>query len=284
MLQYLKSPVKKWRWRRRRTAAARRYGAEALAAAPTVIGNAMPKSGSHLLSQVLLGLTRIGPFVDPGMPPLTRSASNDNLSEEQVLARLDELQSGDIGYGYLHARDPYIERLSRKGVAGFFVYRDPRDVLVSHVFYATELYPRHGMHEYYQGLENVEARLNAAIEGVREPGFELSAIGEKYANYVGWLDVPEVHSLRFEDLILARNAALEGILGHLAARGFELQMEREEAGARLAEAVAPRRSGTFRRGQPGEWREHFTAENKARFKAATGDLLQRLGYEENADW
>lgn len=284
MLNYLKQPLKKWRWRQRRADAARRYGAEALAATPTVIGNAMPKSGSHLLSQVLRGLTRIGPFVDPGMPPLTRSASNQNLSEGQVLARLDELLAGDIGYGYLHAKDPYIGRLGRDGVAAFFVYRDPRDVLVSHVFYATELYPGHGMHEYYQRLPSVEARLNAAIEGVREAGFELSAIGEKYANYIGWLDVPQVRSLRFEDLILAREATLGLMLDHLAARGFELQMDREEAVQRLAGAIAPRRSGTFRRGEPGEWREHFTAENKARFKAATGDLLQRLRYEENANW
>ena len=184
----------------------------------------------------------------------------------------------------LHAKDPYTGRLGRDGVAGFFVYRDPRDVLVSHVFYATELYPGHGMHEYYQRLPDVEARLNAAIDGVREPGFELSAIGEKYANYIGWLDVPQVRSLRFEDLILAREATLGLMLDHLTARGFELQMDREEAVQRLAGAIAPRRSGTFRRGEPGEWREHFTAENKARFKAATGDLLQRLRYEENANW
>ncbi|HEX9596843.1 MAG TPA: hypothetical protein VF982_08200, partial [Anaerolineales bacterium] len=101
MLQTLKQSLKNWRWARRRQAAARRYGAQALAAAPVVIGNAMPKSGSHLLSQVLRGLTRIGPFVDPGMPPLTRSARNQNLDERAVLARLDALQPGDIGYGYL---------------------------------------------------------------------------------------------------------------------------------------------------------------------------------------
>jgi hypothetical protein len=249
-----------------------------------VVGNAMPKSGSHLLSQVLRGLTRIGPFVDPGMPPLTRSARNQNLDERAVLVRLDALQSGDIGYGYLHAREPYLQRLSQAGLAAFFVYRDPRDVLVSHVYYATDLYPGHGMHAYYQRLESVEARLNAAIEGVTEPGFELSPIGEKYAKYVGWLDVAAVHSLRFEDLILARSATLGAMLQHLAARGFELPLPQEQAVARLAAAIEPRRSGTFRRGQPGEWRRHFTAENKARFKAATGDLLQRLGYEQGPDW
>ena len=74
------------------------------------------------------------------------------------------------------------------------------------------------------------------------------------------------------------------ILDHLAKDGFSPQISREEAIASLSAAIAPRKSGTFRRGQPGEWREHFTTENIARFKAATGDLLQHLGYETGSKW
>ena len=40
------------------------------------------------------------------------------------------------------------------------------------------------------------------------------------------------------------------------------------------------KSGTFRKGQPGNWQEHFTQANKAHFKATAGDLLIRLGYEQ----
>jgi len=31
----------------------------------------------------------------------------------------------------------------------YFVYRDPRDMLVSQVFYATDMAEEHGMHAYY---------------------------------------------------------------------------------------------------------------------------------------
>lgn len=280
----IKRPIKRLRWRRRRSAAARRYGHEKLKQMPIVIGNAMPKSGSHLLSQILMGLTRIGPFVDPGMPPLTRSASNRNLLEPAVLQRIAALQPGDVAYAYLHARQPYLSELTRKDVSAFFVYRDPRDMLVSHVFYATDLYPGHGMHAYYNHLASMEERLNAAIEGVSEKGFELSPIRKKYDHYLGWLDQPKLLSLRFEDLILNRETALGRILNHLAKAGFSVDISREEAITSLAAAIAPRKSGTFRRGQPGEWREHFTAQNITRFKAATGDLLQRLGYESGTNW
>ena len=52
----------------------------------------------------------------------------------------------------------------------------------------------------------------------------------------------------------------------------------------LEQAIAPKKSGTFRKGQPGNWREHFSEANKAFFKENAGDLLIRLGYEKDHDW
>jgi hypothetical protein len=285
MLNALKQPIKAWRWRARRATAARRWGASELARVPIVIGNAMPKSGSHLLIQVLLGLTRLGPFVDPGLPPLTRSAANRNLPEQTVLARLRELRPGDIAYAYLHARSPYLEELIRPGVASFFIHRDPRDIIVSQIFYATGMHTGHSMHRYYtQQLATMEQRIDAAIIGVQTADAQLSPIAAKYAHYLGWLSQPEVLCVRFEDLILDRQAALGCILDHLAARGYDPQPPRSAAIEALSASIAPRASGTFRKGQPGEWRQHFTEANKRNFKAATGDLLQRLGYEKDPQW
>ena len=64
--------------------------------------------------------------------------------------------------------------------ATIFLYRDPRDMIVSHVFYATDLYEGHGMHRYYEQLDSMEARMNAAIEGVADPEFFLSSVRERY--------------------------------------------------------------------------------------------------------
>lgn len=285
LITELKQPLKMLRWRLRRSQVAHRWGAADLQRMPIVIGNAMPKSGSHLLIQVLLGLTKIGPFVDPGLAPVTRSPVNRNLPDDALLSNLHRLRPGDISYGYLHAREPYLTELSRPGLAAFFLYRDPRDLIVSHVFYATELHPKHGMHSYYmEKLSSMEQRINTAIQGVHERGAHLSAIRDKYNKYLGWLYQPAILSVRFEDLILNRSTALGCILDHLATRGFHPQPPRNEALDALSASIAPRASGTFRRGQPGEWREHFTAENKRVFKTATGDLLQRLGYEADDSW
>ena len=280
-----KHGLKLGRWRARRAAAALRWGAGDLARSPAVLGNAMPKSGSHLIIQVLQGLVRLGPFVNPGFPPVNRSEDNSKLSDQAALANIQRMRPGDIAYGYVHARQPFISALTRPGRATIFVYRDPRDMVISHVFYATDMHAGHGMHHYYtQVLTTMEARVNAAIQGVEEPGSQLSPVGAKYENYLDWLEQTDVLCLRFEDLILDQEATLGRILDYLAQRGFTPKRDRPEAIAALGSAIAPHKSGTYRKGKPGNWREHFTEDNKRRFKEAAGDLLIRLGYETDHDW
>jgi hypothetical protein len=277
--------LKLGRWQARRTVAVMRWGVDNLRQAPAVLGNAMPKSGSHLIIQVLQGLPKLGPFVNPGFPPANRSEDNSKQPDEVVIANLKRMQPGDIGYGYVNARQPFISLLTQAGRATVFIYRDPRDMIVSHVFYATQMHAGHGMHQYYtESLNTMEARIEAAIQGVEEPGSELSPIRSKYENYLGWLEQPEVLCLRFEDLILKREETLGRLLDYLESRGARLHVSRSQAIQTLNEAIAPQKSGTFRKGQPGNWREHFSEVNKAFFKEATGDLLVRLGYESTSDW
>jgi hypothetical protein len=280
-----KNDLKLVRWRARRGMAALRWGPGSQSKLPAVLGNAMPKSGSHLIIQVLQGLTHLGPFVNPGFPPVNRSETNDKLPEQAVLTNLRRMRPGDIAYGYIHAREPFLSALTGPGRATVFVYRDPRDMVLSHVFYATEMYAGHGMHQYYtETLQTMEQRINAAIQGVEEPGSQLSSVREKYQAYLSWLEQPDVLSMRFEDLILDRAAALARLLDYLEPHGFSPSIGRHQAVETLAQAIAPGKSGTFRKGKPGNWQEHFTPANKALFKETAGDLLVQLGYERDNNW
>jgi hypothetical protein len=273
------------RWHTRRFGAALRWGKQRLAQSPVVLGNAMPKSGSHLIIQVLQGLTRIGPFVNPGFPPVNRAEDNRKLPEADILSNIRRMQPGDIGYGYLSASEPYLSALTQVGRATLFVFRDPRDMIVSHIFYATDIHTGHWMHRYYtEELTTMEERINAAIHGVHIPGSELTPIRRRYDGYLGWLEQPAVLCLRFEDLILNRQAALGQFLDYIESRGHPLDTPRQQALSALEAAIAPRKSGTFRKGKPGNWREHFTPANIAAFKENAGDLLVRLGYESGNDW
>jgi hypothetical protein len=278
--------LKLGRWQARRALAAARWGVASQRALPAVLGNAMPKSGSHLIIQVLQGLTRLGPFVNPGFPPVNRSENNSKLSTAAILTNIQRMLPGDIAYGYISASEPFLSAVTAPGRATVFVFRDPRDMIVSHVFYATQMHAGHWMHHYYtETLKTMEERINAAIEGVDEDGSELTPVRQRYQTYLGWLEQPQVLSMRFEDLILDQEVALGHLLDYLQERGFiPTKAPRSEAINILKEAVVPRKSGTFRKGQPGNWREHFTEANKALFKEKVGDLLLNLGYEQDNDW
>lgn len=281
----LKHQLKVLRWQARRLGAAMRWGASSLNASPIVLGNAMPKSGSHLIIQVLQGLTRVGAFVNPGFPPLNRAEDNSKLPDQAVLEAIRRMRPGDIGYGYISAAEPFVSTLTQPGRATIFVYRDPRDMIISHIFYATEMHKGHWMHRYYtETLTTMEERINAAILGVDEPGSELTPIRRRYEGYLGWLQRPEVLCLRFEDLILNRREALARLLDYLEERGHRPRLSRDRSIAALEAAIAPKKSGTFRKGKPGNWREYFTQANKALFKENAGDILLRMGYESSNDW
>jgi hypothetical protein len=73
------------RWQARRAAVALRWGPGALSRTPGVLGNAMPKSGSHLINQVVQGLPQLGPFVNPGFPPVNRDQANSKQPDSVVL-------------------------------------------------------------------------------------------------------------------------------------------------------------------------------------------------------
>jgi len=281
----LKHWLKTVRWQGRRAVASLHWGSASLKTTPAVLGNAMPKSGSHLINQVLQGLTQIGPFVNSGFPPVNRTETNEKLSDDAILQNINQMRPGDIGYGYINANEPFLTALTAPGRATIFVYRDPRDMIISHIFYATQLYEDHWMHQYYtETLQTMEERINAAIEGVQAAGSELTPVRRRYEGYLGWLDQPAVLSLRFEELILEREAAFKRLLDYLEQRGYQPRVDRSRAVAALGQAIVPKKSGTFRKGKPGNWQEYFTEANKALFKEKAGDLLIQLGYEKTADW
>ncbi len=271
------------RWRRWQ--AARRFGPRALASAPRLLGVAQTKAGSHLLHQVLLGFPHIGPFVDMGMPPVNRDEANRKLPRERIIARLRMMRPGDITYGYLPSEPPFLEWLSGPGWATVFIYRDPRDLVVSHAFFITEMQPQHEWHTYFRNLPDMETRLRLLITGHQEGDLYLPSIRERCLSYLRWITQPGVLAVRFEDLRLRPHDTAARILDFVQGRGeWPLALPFDQAVERLVASIQPRRSGTFRRGMPGEWREHFTPELKRLFKETAGDILIRMGYEVHHDW
>jgi hypothetical protein len=252
---------------------------------PVLLGISFPKSGTHLLDQILLGFSRVAPF-SPRLHSFYAEYEGETGRKrtlDETLAWLDSLAPRDVASAHLFARTEVSARLAAPAFLPYFIFRDPRDVAVSHVFYVTEMEARHVHHDYYASLPDFDARLKTSILGRPQAGVEFPDIAARFNPYLGWLDQPSVMPIHFEDLVNDRAATLNRIIDHFMGR-VPLQTEPSLILAALESSIDPARSPTFRSGKTGEWRRSFTPEHKRIFKDVAGDLLVRLGYEKDNKW
>ena len=278
--------LRRFRWRLRRAYAGLRYGKGALGDSPVIFGNSFPKSGTHLLAQIVLAFPRFGLAVDRGMGPVltfVRQTGRERSSRE-ILGDLKKLYPGDVAFGHITAAADIMRELNQKRVAHYFMVRDPRDVVVSHAFYIGDKATHNVHHEYYKALPTLDDRIRVSILGRQDWEGNFPDIGSRYRSYLGWLECPDVLELRFEDFITCREEFLGSMVDYAKSKGFLLRVTKEHAVEILGAAVDPQRSYTFRSGRVGDWKEHFTEEHKRLFKEVTGDLLVRLGYEQDSTW
>jgi sulfotransferase 6B1 len=281
---------------------------------PILLSISFPKSGTHLLDQILLGFAKVAPFSRRLHSFFAGydGESGRKRSLDETLAWVDSLRPLDIISAHLFAWDEVVSRICKPAFIPYFIFRDPRDVVVSHVFYVTDMEERHVHHDYYASLPDFNSRLKTSILGLPTrrversrsgagssfdythtvPGHfredeellvEFPDIAGRFAPYMKWLDQPEVMTIHFEDLIEDRTAALNRIIDHFLRR-VPLHTSRELIFEALESSINPSKSPTFRSGKTGEWKKYFTDENRRIFKDVAGDLLVKLGYEKNNDW
>ena len=252
---------------------------------PILLGISFPKSGTHLLDQILLGFSKVAPYARRlhSFYAEYEGESGRKHSADQALGWLKSLRSGDIASAHLFARPEVVEQVCSIRFVPYFIFRDPRDVVVSHVFYVTDMEARHVHHEYYQSLPDFEARLRVSILGRPDVDIEFPNIADRFAPYLGWLEHDEILSIHFEDLINDRARVLRRMMDHFLAR-VPLPVSRQVIFDSLEASINPKRSPTFRSGKTGEWQKYFTEQHKKIFKDVAGDLLVKLGYETDNDW
>jgi len=88
--------------------------------------------------------------------------------------------------------------------------------------------------------------------------------------------------VRYESLLTSPAEAIAEMLRFLEAR------DDDDIVASLVEqtsfSASKRKGSFFRKGQRGDWANHFTAADVDLFKRLAGDLLVELGYEQDTDW
>jgi hypothetical protein len=166
----------------------------------------------------------------------------------------------------------------------FFVYRDPRDIVVSAYFLHRNTDTRGNTAEDRTFLQaaSLEDGLISTIDRAERRGV--------YDAFRSWSDAaskdPNVKLIRYEDLTGDRGSGLiEDLMAHcdVAIDPQELRelldrcsFDRLSGGRRKGQAD---RSSHYRRGVSGDWAKYFTPRVDERFNEVAGDLVPLFGYE-----
>ncbi len=254
-------------------------------AAPPVLANSFPKSGTHLLFQIVDGLpnsTNYGAF----LASMTSSFQFRERSPASASRSIRGFVPGEIVRGHLFYDAQNAEDLAQKNVVHLFAYRDPRDVVVSEAHYLRDMNRWHRLAPHFRKLASLDGAIMLSITGFDPPiaGLEYPNIGARFARYQGWLRRDDCLSIRFEDLASESRLNVIRRIAEFYARHCAAGLDIDACVAAMTACIAPEKSHTFRSGKKAGWQMEFTAEHRRRFDELAGELLIELGYESNHDW
>lgn len=249
---------------------------------PPVLSISIPKCGTHLMGKLLgkMGYTWMG----------VRSESVLTTSYEQ----LKLLRPGTFFSPHLAASQQNIGAVSRCGFKVIFIYRDPRDQLVSLAHFVKNngdvwTCNRLSISELItKFIENFSCLYYTTRPSSPWNDVILRDVGSVkafYDLYLGWISYPNCFVTTFEKLIGTQGGGSDEVqhqeicnlaryLGRPLDKLTVNNIQRDLFGG----------TATFRTGQIGEWRSTFSPEQKELFKFVAGQLLIDLGYEQDFAW
>jgi hypothetical protein len=176
---------------------------------------------------------------------------------------------------HLHHLPEVEDALEQINALHLFIYRDPRDVINSEAHYLSDMNRWHRMHKHYSKLDDHQARLALALDGLDDRYPEVNA---RLLPYVGWITAPGVVAIRYEDLIGPRQSEeISRIVSAWQSRGGQTTRP-DDVVAHVREAIDPGKSHTFREGGSGKWRNTMTEAEAQRLTERLEPSLAAYGY------
>lgn len=189
--------------------------------------------------------------------------------------KMASLRTGEVLHRHFYYTEHLSSVLSQSNIKTIFVYRDPRDCLLSAVNY---VFDQHKPEHIYKRLQSL-TREQAALSMLKGDS-RLIPFAEWFDGYYSWLDAPNVIALRFEDIIgakgggsdVAQKIAFSKLVNELGILVPPELFERALSCAFNASA------GTFRKGQIGSWVHESTWGIRRTFHASCKSLPAKWGY------
>jgi hypothetical protein len=178
--------------------------------------------------------------------------------------------------------DNYLRLSKPASYRTFFVFRDPRDIIVSHYFSALRGARLVRSDPHSRELASAEDGISLVIDELEHMGL--------FSSLESWTAVSAVDEhvrlVRFEDLIGPEGFdAFWDLMAHcdIAIPGAVLcRVLQDHSFSSLSGGRQPGEediSSHYRKGVAGDWRNHFTDQHLEKFVEVAGDLVALSGYQ-----
>lgn len=243
---------------------------------PKVLTVSVPKAGTHLLRQTL------------SLFPMLRLGGDLTIPREKIIPNLEYLKRGQVVSMHHSPWPEIIDYIINNNIKVLFIYRDPRDICVSYLYWVWDIDSKNPHREFLATLPDDDARLLAVIKGdaLKYKMSGMADINTIMENRLIWRSFPFCLTLKFEDLVGPKGQ------GSSEAQKREILRIEKHLGVTLTqndinfilENMYSKTTATFRRGKIGDWTNHFKPIHKDTFKELTRNLLIDLGYEIDSNW
>lgn len=250
---------------------------------PPVVVNSFPKSGTHLLLQIVQVLPALrdwGLFLAS-----TPSFTFKETPTRKMASNISEIANRELVLAHMFFSKDVHSALLGRSTVNYFIFRDPRDVVISEAHYLTYSNKCHKLHKFFKSLPDMNSRILFSIRGAKHSFFNgYPNINRRFNRYKPWINQTNVLSIKFEDLLSSkRNESIQRIMQFYTDKVND-KIDVENLVQNALVNINPLKSHTFREGKPSTWKELFTPTHKAEFKKIAGNLLIELEYEQDHSW
>ena len=284
---WVSRPLRKWivraRYRQQRETCRQAYNEHGEDYAhPVLFVAGLPKSGTTWMERMLASYPGYQEMMIP--EAIDYEVENQGSHDFELPADLLDRLENILAVLKLHVHgSPHNSQMLRDAEVPYLImYRDLRDVAVSHVFYVQRT-PWHPEHPEYKGL--------STEEGLRHFGQTL------LPEFVDWIrswhanhDPERSLVVRYEDLLDDTTATFREVARLFGLPDDPDTIESIVEAHRFENLSGGRNPGEdesdsfFRKGISGDWKNYFTADLKALYEAKAGKALVEFGYETDRDW
>ncbi len=239
----------------------------------------VPKSGTHLLTKLLVMMTKRQPDSLLQFVPLTTAEEIDPSDLDRFeYYMLNAWKQGR--FPFQHARyinEPFATFMQRHPeFVPIVVVRDLRDVVVSLAY--------HRESDFFKELgeeASVEKRITYILNLSCRRG---KGIYKSAQAAIAFRQNPNVLTCRFEEFVGSQGGATDKLqkksISRLAS-SLGIELTNEELNTLAADLFGNEtgpQGGNFRKGQIGSWKDHFTEEHMELFRQNWSALQSQLGY------